>query len=95
MHHFVANVQLLSTAEGGRKGPLFSGEWRTVLGINHEHWSARLAFSGEPAPGQSFVAQVQLLRPDVALPFFRIGAQFTVWEGDIKGVGQVVALAAT
>ena len=95
MHHFVANVQLLSTAEGGRKGPLLSGEWRTVLGINNEHLSARLAFSGQPAPGESFVAQVQLLRPDVALPFFQAGAEFTVWEGDTKGVGQVVALAGT
>ena len=90
---FLANIQLLPTEAGGRKGQLPSGEWRTVLGINNELWSARLTFSGQPAPGQSFVAQVQLLLPDLARPFFQVGAEFTVWEGGTKGVGQVVGLA--
>ena len=92
-YDFLADIQLLPTEAGGRQGPLFSGEWRTVLGINNEHWSARLAFSGQPAPGQSFTAQVHLLRPDLALSFFQVGAEFTIWEGGTKGAGQVVALA--
>ena len=92
-HHFVASIQLLSTEAGGRKGPLLHGEWRTVLGIKNEHWSARLAFTGRPSPGQSFVAEVSLLAPDVALPFFQIGSEFTVWEGGTKGVGKVAVLA--
>jgi hypothetical protein len=91
--NFVAQIQLLPTESGGRKGPLVSGEWRTVLGINNEHWSAQLVFSGEPAPGESFVSQVQLLRPELALQYFPVGAEFTVLEGGTKGIGKVVALA--
>ena len=92
-HDFVANIRLLPTEAGGREGPLLSGEWRTILRVHDEGWSARLIFSGQPAPGQSFLSEVQLLAPELALPFFSVGAEFAVWEGSPKGVGQVVALA--
>jgi hypothetical protein len=88
---FVAQIHLLPTESGGRKGPLISGEWRTVLGVNNEKWSARLAFAGEPSPGETFLSQVQLLRPELALQYFRVGTEFTVWEGGTKGVGKVVS----
>jgi len=65
-----------------------------VLGINDEHWSARLYFSGDPSPGETFSAGVQLLYPDKALQFFTVGAEFTVWEGGTKGTGRVVSGAA-
>ena len=90
---FFANIYLLPTEAGGRQGPLVSGEWRTVLGINNEHWSARLTFAGQPAPGETFYAGVQLLVPESALPYFSLGAEFTVWEGGTKGSGRVVSLA--
>lgn len=89
---FVAEIHLLATDAGGRVGPLLSGEWRTVLGINDEHWSARLQFPGNPAPGDVFQAQVQLLVPE-ARPHFPAGAEFTVWEGGAKGLGRVLAAA--
>ena len=92
--HFVAEIHLLPTDAGGRKDPLVSGEWRTVLGINDEHWSARLAFSADPSPGETFCAGVQLLYPDRALQFFTAGAEFTVWEGGTRGTGRVVSTAA-
>jgi len=92
-HDFVATIRLLPTEAGGREGPLLSGEWRTILRAHGENWSARLIFSGQHGPGQSFVSEVQLLVPEIALPFFSVGVEFTVWEGSPKGVGQVVALA--
>jgi hypothetical protein len=64
-----------------------------VLGINNEHWSALLTFSGQPSPGETFQAWVKLLLPAAALPYFVIGAEFTVWEGGTKGTGRVVSLA--
>jgi hypothetical protein len=88
--HFVADIKLLSTSEGGRKGPLIRGEWRTVLGINGDHWSARLTFEGEPAPGDAFRAQVALLHPDQALRFFQVGSEFMVSDGGTKATGLVV-----
>ena len=91
--HFAAEIHLLTTQAGGRSGPLLSGEWRTVLGINNEHWSARLVFSGAPAPGDTFLASVQLLMPE-ASQYFPVGAEFTGWEGGTRGTGRVVSAAA-
>ena len=87
---FFADIHLVPTEARGRKHPLVGSEWRTVLGINKEHWSARLTFSGQPAPGETFRAGVQLLYPEKALQYFTIGAEFTVWEGGTKGIGRVV-----
>ena len=91
--HFIADIHLSQTDAGGRAGPLVSGEWRTVLGINGDHWSARLVFSDNPSPGQTFRAAVQLLVPD-ALRHFQVGAEFTVWECGTKAMGRVVSRAA-
>lgn len=89
---FVAQIDLLDTEAGGRAGPLPSGEWRTVLGINNEHWSVRLVFVGRPSLGEAFQANVQLLLPEAA-QHFPVGAEFTVWEGGTKGVGRVLSTA--
>jgi hypothetical protein len=90
---FAAEIHLLPTDAGGRTGQLAHGEWRTVLGINNEHWSARLLFSGNPLPGETFPATVQLLMPE-AVQYFPVGAEFTVWEGDTKATGRVLSGAA-
>jgi hypothetical protein len=89
---FVAEIRLLGTDSGGRVGPLLSGEWRTVLGINNEHWSARMLFQGTPAPGDVFQAEVQLLMPE-AQQYFPAGVEFSVWESGTKGVGRVLSAA--
>jgi len=90
---FVARVRLLTPEAGGRAGPLLSGEWRTVLGVNGVHWSARLFFSGVPLPGETFEATTQLLVPEAA-QYFPVGTEFTVWEGGTKGVGHVLSVLA-
>ncbi|MCU7370792.1 hypothetical protein PEC18_07850 [Paucibacter sp. O1-1] len=89
---FAAEIHLLNAEAGGRVGPLPSGEWRTVLGINNEQWSARLLFDGSPKPGESFLATVQLLVPE-AKQYFPAGAEFTVWERGTKGEGHVLPAA--
>lgn len=89
---FAAEIHLLPAERGGRVGPLLCGEWRTVLGIDGEHWSARLLFDGAPRPGESFRATVQLLVQE-AKQHFPAGAEFTVWEGGNKGVGHVLPYA--
>lgn len=87
---FFADIYLLPPDVGGRQGPLVSGEWRTVLSINNEYWSARITFAGQPAPGETFCAAVQLLVSEQALSYFAVGAEFTIWEGGTKGNGWVV-----
>ncbi|ULU26790.1 hypothetical protein DYST_03738 [Dyella terrae] len=86
---FVADIELLPTEAGGRKVPLMGGEWRTVLGLSGEHWSALLRFDGEQAPGATFEAAVWLLMFDVALPMFEEGKVFEVWEGGTRAWGRV------
>lgn len=89
MPDFVADIELLSTEAGGRNIPLMGGEWRTVLGVNGEYWSALLTFDGEPGPGAIFEADVWLLMSDVALPMFEEGKVFEVWEGGTRAWGCV------
>jgi hypothetical protein len=91
--HFVAEIHLLPIETGSRSTPLASGEWRTILGIGNEHWSARLTFADSPGPGDTFHATVQLLVPD-ALKYFSVGSDFTVWENGNKGIGRVLSVAA-
>lgn len=90
---FSVEIHLLPMEAGGRHSPLSHDEWRTVLGINDEHWSARLRFSGNPLPGETFIAIMQLLVPE-ASQYFPVGAEFTVWEGGTKGTGRVLSVSA-
>lgn len=57
---FSVEIYLLPTEAGGRHGPLSHGEWRTILGNGDEYWSARLHFSGNPSPGETFAATMRL-----------------------------------
>ena len=91
--HLVTEIHLLRIETGSRSTPLASGEWRTILGIGNEHWSARLTFADSPGPGDTFHATVQLLVPD-ALKHFPVGSNFTVWENGNKGTGRVLSVAA-
>ena len=90
---FLAEIHLSSTQEGGRAGPLVSGEWRTIFGLGEENWSARLLFEGNPLPGDTFQARVQMLMPE-AYQHFPVGTEFSVWEGGTKGKGRVLTVAA-
>ena len=87
---FAAEIHLLPTDAGGRIGSILRGEWRTVLGINNEHWSARLFFVGNPLPRETFLATAQLLMPEAA-QYFPVGVEFTVWEGGTKATGRVLS----
>lgn len=89
---FIAEIELLPTEAGGRKMALYGGEWRTVLGVDGERWSAMLRFEGAPAPGAIFEANVWLLMVDIALPMFEAGKTFEVWEGGTKAWGRVKRL---
>ena len=89
---FEAEIRLDDQDAAGRAGPLFSGEWSTVLGLGEAHWSARLRCSGLPSPGAVFRASVQLLVPE-GLALFPMGAEFTVWDGGTTGSGRVLCVS--
>lgn len=90
---FVAEIVLLPTESGGDQALLSKGEWRIVLGVKDEYWSATLDFEGEHLPGAMFEANVWLLLPDVlpdaGLPMFEEGMAFSVWDGETRAHGSV------
>ena len=88
----IVEITLLPTEEGGRLGAIRQGEYRGVLGVGAENFSVRFFVPVESGlnPGETSRFGVQFLFPEMALPYFPIGALFTVWEGGIIGQGQVL-----
>lgn len=89
-----AKVTLLATEAGGRSTPIPTGEYRGVLGISHEHFSARFEVPEESTfePGRTLDLGIQFLFPEMALPKFPVGARFTLWEGRVIGTGEVTSV---
>ena len=91
----VAELRLFPTEANGRLSSICSGEFRGVLGIGSEHFSARwiVPVGEELVPGgRAGTFGIQFLVPEAALPHFRVGAAFTVWEGKEIGSGRVLSV---
>lgn len=88
----VAEIFLLPSEEGGRKGPIRKGEYRGVLGVGDDHFSFRtvVPFADGFQLGQTARLGVQFLVPEAALEHFRVGTAFTVWEAGAIGHGTVL-----
>lgn len=87
-----AEIFFLSSTEGGRISALSQGEYRGVLGVGNEHFSIRFFVAPEHSvsPGKSGIFGIQFLAPNAALPHFKKGTSFTVWEGKVIGHGEVI-----
>jgi hypothetical protein len=90
--HIVAEVTLFPGTEGGREGPIRSGEYRGVLGVGTEHFSFRAVVPLVDGfhPGQTARLGIQFLVPEGATEHFQVGAGFSVWEGRSIGRGTVL-----
>ena len=93
----IARLSLFSAEVGGRGLPPRPGDWRTILTVGSESFSARVAASTAQAlePGVTAEAAVQFLVPDAALPKFKPGVQFRIWEGKDVGTGEVISTVGT
>src|SRR4051812_40002866 len=93
----IARVSLLPADVGGTGLAVGAGDFKTILTIGSESFSARVAEPvGRPlSPGASAEVAVQFLVPDAALPKFQPGAQFKIWEGTDIGIGEVLAVLGT
>jgi hypothetical protein len=92
----VVEIRLHPSEVNGRLSSICPGEYRGVLGINSEHFSARwvVPVGGDLAPGgRAGTFGIQFLFPEAALPHFKAGAVFTVWEGKEIGSGRVLSVA--
>jgi len=90
-----ATITLFASGRGGRQSAL-SSEYRGVLGIGGEHFSARFEIPAglTLSPGESLEAGIQFLFPEMALPMFSVGATFTIWEGRDIGTGTVTRVVS-
>lgn len=89
----IAELLLLPTEAKGRLTSICSGEHRGVLGVGSEHFSVRwfVPVGEELTPGGcSETFGIQFLFPEAALPYFKVGSKFTVWEGREIGSGRVL-----
>ena len=89
-----AKLSLFPSYEGGGGAAKPRGDFRTILGLGEESFSARVeALEGQRfEPGATIDATIQFLAPEAALPKFRPGTRFTIWEGKAIGLGEVVGL---
>ena len=96
--HVVVELRLHPSEPDGRLSSICSGEYRGILGIGSEHFSARWAvpIGEELAPGgRAGTFGIEFLFPENALPHFKVGAAFTVWEGKEIGSGRVLSTSAS
>lgn len=93
---FYAAVELLETESGGRKGPTPETYFGCVLLLKGVPVDCRLLLEdgGPIAPGEKRMVGVKLLRPDIDMMGFAVGAVFEVWEGRVIGSGTVTSLQA-
>jgi hypothetical protein len=92
----VAELRLHPGEANGRLSSICAGEYRGVLGIDSEHFSARWVVpvgEGLVPGGRTGTFGIQFLVPEAALPHFKVGAAFTIWEGREIGCGRVVSVA--
>lgn len=90
----IGRVRLLSSEEGGRKGPTPPDKLVCVFITAKSAFDCQLILGdvGALSPGQSADVPIKFLDPDVALEAIRIGTQFELWEGRVIGEGRVVQM---
>jgi hypothetical protein len=88
----VVEITLSPTENEGRTASIQQGEYRGVLSVGKDSFSVRFFVPLENgiAPSQTQRFGVQFLVPEAALPFFSVGASFSVWEGREIGHGKVL-----
>jgi hypothetical protein len=89
-----AQVRFLTTAEGGRKRPVFTPWLRCPLLLGNEYFDCCLQpTSPGPIPlGVTTEVFLQFTRPDLVLPLLRVGLTFTLREARPTGHGVVLEL---
>jgi hypothetical protein len=96
--HIVAELRLSPTEPDGNLSSICSGECRGILGIGSEHFSARwvVPIGKELAPGGcAGTFAIEFLFPGSALPHFKVGAAFTMWDGKEIGSGRVLSTSTS
>jgi|SRR5215470_4254810 len=92
----VADIQFLSTADGGRKGPTPDHVFGCPLEYAGELFDCRLDLSGigPISPGQAVTVPIQFVFPRLVLPRLRVGSAISLWEMGTIARGTVARIIA-
>lgn len=90
----LVELRLFPSDVGGRAGPISNPWWGCPLSIDGDHFDGRFDLSEmEPLrPGESRVAPLKFLNPDLVKTRITEGQQLRVWEGRFIGEAKVLNL---
>jgi hypothetical protein len=85
--HILAEVRLLPTEAGGRKGPTPPDVFVCQIGSSGEYFEMRWDLSeiGSLSPGSTARVPIRFSRPEYVLPWMRVGAEFSLTESRESG----------
>jgi hypothetical protein len=83
MHHYEGKFSLLSTEQGGRKNPLFSGYRSGLFKIEGNHFGCLIDLINqtELKPGEAASVHVTFIAIELAAPRIRVGHSYEICEG--------------
>ncbi|MES2015046.1 MAG: hypothetical protein V4484_01015 [Pseudomonadota bacterium] len=88
-------IKLLSTDRGGRAESIPAGEYRGILSARGQHFSFCCEMPADGLQlGSTITVGIEFLFPALALPFFKAGDEFNVWESGTIGYGRVLRVLA-
>ena len=91
--NIAVKIKLLSTERGGRTEPIPAGEYRGILSARGQHFSFRCDVPGDGLMlGATVKLDIEFLFPHLALPFFKTGDEFNLWESGTIGYGRVLRI---
>lgn len=87
-----ADITLLATKRGGREEPIPAGEYRGIISARGQHFAftCLVPFEGGFKPGETRTVDIEFVFPHLAMPFFKAGVEFNLWEGGTVGHGTVL-----
>lgn len=92
--HILAEISLLTTEEGGLKGPFLFPVIKLLTRIGDSYHDCGIDFSESIPlyPGGSAIAPVEFLCPDLVMPKLKVGDTFDLWHGRVVGHARVLQL---
>ncbi|MBA4019535.1 MAG: hypothetical protein C0483_20420 [Pirellula sp.] len=90
----IAEVQLLSTAEGGRQGPTPADAFGCLIKLDQQFFDLRIDLTdiGSLTPSMSRIVPIAFLSPDIVKPLIHVGSELTFWDGRTIGHGKVLEI---
>ena len=86
-----AELELLSTASGGRQGPIIGQYFGCIFSCSSGMFDCRILLSDSTslAPGDRATVPIKFLCPELVIPYLRMGSVFELRDGRVIARGRV------